>query len=199
MAHHTSQFCTFCHGRDPHDNVKYTHCVKGGDGSIKCPFVAVTFCSRCCIQGHTAKHCTFDIDMMQLQMEAGLNLGIEQFEKLAHDRKFAIIMAREKLESMQRMVPVVRARYNYVMQLMRGTTMLDPRFFEQRCCRYCFNHNNHDPMFLTHRVDVCPRLACHTCRTCGLKGHTQAKCDKPMVDRFVREQGDDFIIDFDEE
>lgn len=193
---HMGAFCTFCHGRDPTDKVKFSHCVRGNDGSVTCPFVSVTFCGRCYQQGHTSKHCTYDMDMMQLQMEAGLSLAPEKYDKLSIDQQIPIITVRQGLEWQRCHHELRRERYNYVMQLMRGAASLDQRFFEQNCCRYCFNHNPRDPLFLTHRPACCPRLACHICRICGEKGHTPGKCENKNVGSAAQLDSDEYIVDF---
>lgn len=188
-----STFCSFCHGRNPHDKAKYTHNVKDATGKISCPFVDVSFCGRCFQQGHTARHCTYDMDMMQVQMEAGLSLDPEQFDRLPYDKRFFAMMARDKLDWERMMFQHRKTRYNYINGIMRWQIPLDQQFFEKKCCRYCYNNNPNDQIFLTHKVGMCPRLACHKCAICGEKGHTQAKCEKPMVDKLVAEQGDMWV------
>jgi hypothetical protein len=139
------------------------------------------------------------MDMMQLQMEAGMSLAPEKYDELSIDQQIPIIAVRQGLEWQRCQHELRRGRYNYVMQLTRGATSLDPRFFEQHCCRYCFNHNPRDPLFLTHRPACCPRLACHTCRNCGEKGHTPGKCENHARTGSTNEvDSDEYIVEFED-
>lgn len=196
-------FCTFCQGRDPRDHAKYTHFVRNPDGTVACPYLRITQCTQCFIPGHTAKHCTFFADMMAAEMEVKTVLvDQERFYSLPDEKRLELSIKHEKLIHRDNYQKHCRARFFEIQKMMR-TGQIDPDFFQHGCCKYCYNYNNCDPIFMTHRVGACPRLACTRCKLCKELGHTQAKCEKPKMDALVAKLGkydsQEFVIDFSEE
>lgn len=202
MQQRNNTFCTFCNGRDPNDRLKFTHNVRcAAKGDVTCPFLKVTTCTRCFKFGHTSKNCTYDADMIELQMTASMCLGeikhLYPWEKGA-DKQLQALMARDRLEIESCSVfPMRQKRYYQRLAMMHGQA--DPDF-ERICCKYCYNYNPNDTYYVTHHVAMCPRLACYTCRICGEKGHTQTHCPKPELDAiFEKYNCEEYIIDFDSE
>lgn len=222
---HQGPFCPFCHNRDPRSGAKYTHCLKNPDGSPQCPFLKVTMCTRCHMFGHTAKHCCFkddcmrhEMDVIQLDMECRMSI---KGTKTADDQpscahleptpcQLELMQARERLWGHFLSKNANDARWAKIQEYMHtGKLMEDgidmfPNYLKFKGCMYCYNHDKWDPTFMTHRVGCCPRLACTKCRTCGELGHTQAKCEKPLIDRLMQEametgEYDEWWIDFDDE
>jgi hypothetical protein len=148
-----------------------------------CPFLQQNLCPICYGRGHTAKFCTYNQDVMTLQMDC-MDCGthtVADDEELAPGTTRGMVDRMFKQETLVSTIADRNARaskYKALQTMYNEGTLLDqPSFIiDNSCCRYCMNHNINDPIWITHAVRDCPRIACIICNKCGQRGHTPKHC-----------------------
>lgn len=207
--------CGFCYSKNPGSRLAFTHALRDENGCNVCPFLAVNICNMCMMPGHTAKNCTYDGDMLGVQMDAGCRIG----ECADASKEFEVIMAREHIWMEKMRITQAKNRNRLLFEHMRvNGGKIAVEFMESHgefsWCRFCYNKNPCDPICATHTTydsltnkPHCPHLLCTQCPKCDQYGHTAKFCkegapkrsSQPVSEEILQIMGDldQYELDFD--
>lgn len=201
--------CTFCSMIPDNAALMNTHTVSN------CPYLKINICTNCFKRGHTQKYCTERNNVQVLKQKV-------HAETLAQEKVNKESLNMKEKYTLDIKLEIIKMRLNCAIEHQTHMYNVIHRGALKGQCNFCTKSKQYNEANVwqnNHTINICPKLAMVTCRTCHGRGHMDSHCptnkkrgyehvvmtDKSSDissdcdrDRDSDDQEDAYIIDFDD-